>query len=76
MNTSGILVCVYICVCMYVCMCVCVYLLANDGDKLLVFILISGEDDPCTRGIPDLTDVCTAAPNQEAVVLLLGTYLQ
>ena len=53
----------------------CVYLLSNDGDELLVLILVCGEDDARSSGVTDLADVCTITPNEEAVVLLLGTHL-
>lgn len=51
------------------------YLLADDGNELLVLVLVSGEDDACSCGIADLADIGSVTPNEEAVVLLLGPNL-
>lgn len=50
-------------------------LLANDGNQLLILILVSGEDDSCSCSITDLADVGSIPSNEETMVLRLGTDL-
>ena len=49
------------------------FLLAYDGNKLLVRILGGGEDDTRACLLPNFTNVGATASNEELMVLGLGT---